>query len=709
MSILRYAQQHLSVLGAKASAMADRIASTRTARRLRPLSGLANAAIILGIALIGFAATFTEPLYQQYPLESTLRGAEKRPLILIGADGKPFAERGDCVAEPVTIAELPPHLIHALLAMEDRRFYGHVGLDPKGIARAMLRNHRAGRTIEGGSTITQQLVKMSFLSSARTMDRKIDEAMLAAWLELRMSKDEILTRYLSSAYFGEGCFGVRAAAKHFFNKPVGEMSVSEAALLVALLRSPTQLTRNFDDAKARAELVMKSMVRDGTLDAASLASVPPPQLNPARGEEFGSEYADWLADSLQGQIADAHSRQPLAVQTAFEPALQQVAEDAVKTILDKRGKRMRASQAAVVIMRTDGRVVAMVGGRARAAGQFNRAVQARRQPGSAFKTFVYLAALRAGVRTEMYVSDEPVSIDGWEPKNYDNSFHGTVSLETAFASSINTVAVKLTEAAGRESVIAAARDLGITSPLVPNASIALGTSEVNLLELTSSYASIAAGAYPVRPWGAVGFDGVVANGGEPPRESGAWRLTQAGDLRELMSGVVEHGSGIAASLPIPAYGKTGTNQDYRDAWFIGFTGNLVAGVWVGNDDFSPMRTVTGGTLPAEIWRKIMIAAMKTDPRFERKLPKIAVFEARAREPEELPQTLASFDDGYVRGASSTTSTAEASMFGQTLTRGRVYEMPAGEDNGGWNNGGSRRESSTREFSKRLRDMGWPGE
>jgi penicillin-binding protein 1A len=701
MTIFRYAQRHGSALAAKAKAATQHILFADAAHRFGRLSGLSNGAIVLGATLMGFAASHSAPLYEQYPIENTVRPAERRPLILAGADGRPFAERGDCIAEPVTLAELPRHMIDAVLAMEDRRFYGHGGLDPRGIARAVLRNYEAGRTVEGGSTITQQLVKMSYLSSARTLDRKIDEAMLASWLEMRLTKDQILERYLSSAYFGEGCFGLRAAAKHYFNAEVGGLSVSESAFLVALLRSPSQLTRNFGEAYARADLVLRAMVRDGTLDPAELTNIELAPLNPARAEQFGSEYADWLAEQLQRQVPDPHSRRPLLVYTAFEPVLQRAAEAAVKAVLDKRGKRHKASEAAVVMMRTDGRVVAMVGGRSRVAGQFNRAVQAKRQPGSAFKTFVYLAALRAGVEPHMLIADEPVSIDGWEPKNYDGDFQGVVPLTRAFASSINTVAVKLTEAAGRENVVKAAHDLGITAPLAPHASIALGTAEVTLLELTSAYASIAAGAYPVHPWGAVSFDAPPVNGGEPPRDAGVWHLMQAEEMRDLLAGVVEYGSGTGASLPIPAYGKTGTNQDYRDAWFIGFAGNLVAGVWVGNDDFSPMKRVTGGSLPAEIWKKIMQAAMKSDPRFQRKLPTVAAFEARARDPEEFPQTVAETDGVLMRAA---TSSRESSIYGQTFTRSYVEERPRYQEYRE-----PQRESLDRSFRKRLRDMGWPGE
>jgi penicillin-binding protein 1A len=691
--MIEYAHQLMQRLVAFAEAVV-------TIRHLRVASSLGNAVLVIGAALLGGAASLDTPLRQQYRIEDTLRPAASRPLILIGADGAVFARRGDCMAEPVTLQELPPHLVAAAIAMEDRRFYTHLGVDPLGIVRAAKRNFDAGSTREGGSTITQQLVKMSYLTSAKTLQRKIEEAVLAAWLEIRLSKEEIIERYLSSAYFGEGCFGVRAATRHFFDKDVGQLTVGESALLVSLLRSPTQLTRNFDDARQRVRLVLQAMVRDGTLDEAQLTSIPPAMLNPARGEEFGSDYADWLADQLQDGIADRHSRQPIPVYTTFEPGLQRIAQDVIASVLDKKGKRLKATQAALVAMRTDGRVLAMAGGRDRASSQFNRAVQARRQPGSAFKTFIYLAALRAGAEPDMMISDEPVQIGDWEPQNYDGGYRGTVTLTQAFASSINTVAAKLSEAVGRETVIATARKMGIASPLVPNPSLALGTSEVSLMELTAAYAGIAAGAYPVVPWGAAGLEQRPANAGEPPAQAGIWRLEEAQTMRELLSAVVEYGSGAAAGLAIPAYGKTGTSQDYRDAWFIGFAGNVVVGVWVGNDDFSPMRGVTGGILPAEIWKRFMVAAMKADKGFDRKFKTVAAFDARARTPADTPAALASLDDVF---APAYSATREASTYGQTLTRGQLqretqsftwsYEAP--------------RSGGSRDSGFKIR--GWPGE
>jgi penicillin-binding protein 1A len=665
------------------------------------LSGLANAWVVIGCGILGLVASLPLPPSVRYPIEQTLRPAIKRPLVLLGADGQPFAKRGDCMAAPVTLDELPRHFVDALLAMEDRRFYSHIGIDPFGILRAVKRNYAAGGTREGGSTITQQLVKMSFLTSARTLDRKLEEALLAMWLELRLTKGQILERYLNSAYFGEGCFGVRAAARHFFAKPVQQLTLWESAHMVALLRSPTQLTNNLDDANQRARLVVQAMVRDGRLEKASLADAQPAQLDAARTAEIGGYYADWLTETLQKDMDAPHSRQPIQVYTTFDPGLQRMAQEAVRSVLEKQGRKQNASQAAVVAMRTDGRVVAMVGGKEEGISQFNRAVQARRQPGSAFKTFVYLAALRAGASPDTLVVDEPISIDGWEPKNYDGEHRGAVTLTQAFAASINTVAVTLSEAVGREAVIAAARDLGIGSPLAPNASLALGTSEVSLLEMTAAYAAIAAGAFPVKSWGVAGLDAAPADGGRPPRDAGLWKLAEADELRELMSAVVEGGSGHAASLRIPAFGKTGTSQEHRDAWFVGFAGNLVVGVWVGNDDGAPMKRVTGGGLPAQIWKQFMQGALKSDRKFERKLPKIAAFEARRREVPDRQPSIAALDVTFISADPKPSGTTR---YEHISTRG-LYERqaPATE------RAERRRSAVSTDFQSRLRAMGWPGQ
>ena len=589
------------------------------------LSGLATGALVVGVCLAAPYLTLSPPA-DYFSLRS-LEPASQRSLVLHAANGEPFARRGGCVAESVTLEEVPRHFIDALLSMEDRRFYYHFGIDAIGVARAAVENHAAGRIVQGGSTITQQLVKFSLLSSDRTMERKEKEAWLALALELRLSKDEILERYMSSAYFGDGCFGLRAAAKKYFDTPVSKLTLPQSVYLVGLLRSPTSLARNEREAVQRSERVLDAMVanRKLTPERRALLSPANPVAKPTR--EMGSYYADWIASTLKVPRTGDYS--PLPIYTTFEPQLQKLAEQAIEKILGKSGEARGVSQAAMVVMRPDGRVVAMVGGRNYSDSQFNRAVQAKRQPGSSFKLFVYLAALRGGLKTESRLVDRPISIGDYKPENFGHRYRGRVNARQAFASSINTVAVRLSEGVGRQPVIDAARDLGITTPLKPRPSLALGAYEVTLLELTSAYTAVAAGAYPITPWAITGTEGPGENA-FPPKDSGQWQLKEQKDLLTLLHATVATGTGRRAQLPITSYGKTGTSQNFRDAWFMGFAGNLVAGMWIGNDDYSPMKQVTGGNLPAEIWATFMRDVPEVDEEFERELPHIVAFPAKMR-------------------------------------------------------------------------------
>lgn len=596
--------------------------------RIPFLSPALNLAIIIGgVAVVAGKAFVPEP-GKLYPIERTLDLPDKRQLVIHDEKGNVFAHRGGCVDAPVLRAELPQHFIDALTSMEDRRFFYHIGIDPIGIARAMERNYRAGRIVEGGSTLTQQLAKQVYLTRDKTYTRKLKELVIVLRLELMLSKDQILERYLNAAYFGQGCYGLRAAARHYFQKEVKDLSVSESAYLVAVLPSPTKFAKNRTEAEKRQRLVLEAMVETGTLPQDQLASVQPAEFKNKVENVFGAYYADWIAQTTQ--LPDDGKTTPLPVHTSFDPKLQQMAEDAVAKIMKRSGKRKKASQAALVAMRPDGRIVAMVGGRDYGKSQFNRAFQAARQPGSAFKTFVYLAALRQGAEPQMTVWDEPISIGDWSPQNFGHNYRGPVSLQGAFAGSINTVAVRLSEAVGRENVVTAAHDLGITSQLQSTPSIALGTSEVNLVELTTAYAAISANAYPIKTWGVLGFDPESAAKAKPPEGAGEWRLMVGNSLRQMMASTVSHGTARGARIGIAAYGKTGTSQDFRDAWFVGFAGNLVVGVWVGNDDNSSMRGVTGGNMPATIWRTFMSAARKGDPKFKSRRTRVAAFQAKPR-------------------------------------------------------------------------------
>jgi penicillin-binding protein 1A len=595
-------------------------------RFLRPVSALITGILVVS-SLIAFPYLMLTAPTRDLSL-TALEPPSERTLVLYGRDGKAFAQRGGCVDKPVSLAEVPDYFVDALLSMEDQRFYYHLGIDPIGVTRAAVENRAAGRVVQGGSTITQQLIKNSLLSRDRTLERKKKEAWLALALELRLSKKEILERYLSSAYFGEGCYGLRAAAKEYYDVPVSKLSLPQAAYLVALLKSPTYFVENPKAAEQRATAVLDAMVQTGKLSESRREPLEPavPQ-NVSQGGR-GGYYADWVADTLRVPYAGDYS--PLPVHTTYDPKLQGLAEETVEMVLSEQGKKRDAGQVAMVVMRADGRVLAMVGGRSHADSQFNRAVQARRQPGSSFKLFVYLAALRGGLKPSNTVVDRPISIGDYQPENFSHRYRGAMSVRRAFSSSINTVAVQLSEAVGRKPVIDAARDLGITTPLKPQASLALGAFEVNLLELTSAYAAVAAGAYPVKPWAITGFEMEDAYSA-PPGKAGKWLLQEQEDMLTLLNGTVERGTGRRARLPIRAYGKTGTSSDYRDAWFIGFAGNLVVGVWVGNDDFTPMKRVTGGSLPAEIWVRFMRKAIEEDKSFERELPQIAAFSASPRE------------------------------------------------------------------------------
>ncbi|MBP2446895.1 1A family penicillin-binding protein [Rhizobium leguminosarum] len=550
---------------------------------------------------------------------SEIRNGTLKPVVVLEtADGAPLVRQGPYQGPYARYDQFPPHLIDAVLSIEDRRFMGHFGIDPRGIARALLRNLEAGSVVEGGSTITQQLIKLQYLDSDRTIKRKIQEVVIAFWLEWKLGKAEILTRYLNSVYLGAGATGMPAAARIYFNKDVGALNLRESAMLAGLLRAPSQWNPidNFEGARQRTMVVLDAMAANGKITApqtaeakTSFARLQPTTPTP----RSGSWFADWI--SPQASEIAGSSPGSTTVRTTLVPTLQQIAERVVKRALDSEGKTVAASQAALVAMTPDGAVVAMVGGRDYKASQFNRAVTAMRQPGSTFKLFVYYAALKAGLTLSDQVLDAPIDIDGWSPENSGGNYRGWVTLAEAFARSLNAASVTLAEEVGLDNVIAAARELGIDAPLANTPSLALGTSEVNLLNLTSAYASVQLGKAPVKPWGIIDFQAAgqpktfrVGSQSEPNVDLSPYQS----DLLGLLQLVVERGTGREADPGTFAAGKTGTSQNNRDAWFVGFTEALVVGVWVGNDDDAPMKGVTGGALPAHIWRDFMREAT-TEP------------------------------------------------------------------------------------------------
>ncbi len=570
-------------------------------------------AALLGLLILGLALLLGWLVYTA-PLGRALEPLKEPSFVLLDAAGTPIARRGNYKEPPVSIAELPKYVPAALIAIEDRRFYSHWGIDPQGIARALFRNAQAGGVSQGGSTLTQQLAKTSFLGSERTLKRKLQEVIIAFYLESRLTKDEILSRYLSSVYFGEGAYGMRAAARTYFNRSPGELTVGQAAMLAGLVKAPSSLapSRHLARAQARERVVLQAMVENGALTAAQARRVAPARFVPGRKSlPTGSYFADWVLPQARA-ASDTAQYGDVRVGTTLDPAFQKLAEAAVKDVL-ARHKGLNITQAALVAMRPDGRVVALVGGTDYDRTPFNRATQALRQPGSSFKLFVYLAALHNGLTPETIVDDTPIVIGDWAPRNDENKYRGPIPAVTAFAASSNMVAVRLTQQVGVAAVRAQARALGITPPLSDYEGLALGTSGVPLIELTAAYAAVAAGTYPVKPVGLASprAPGVVASLQGAVRSLRPWPEREA--MLRLLQSAVARGTGKDATLPIPTYGKTGTTQNHRDALFIGFAGDLVVGVWVGNDDNSPMGgSVVGGTVPARLWKKFMTGALQRE-------------------------------------------------------------------------------------------------
>jgi penicillin-binding protein 1A len=558
------------------------------------------------------------------PLEGRA-GIDGPSLLVEAADGQPLGRVG-ALGDAVARQDFPDRLVQAVLSIEDRRFYSHWGIDLWGVGRAFHSNWTAGGIVEGGSTITQQLAKMQIVGPERSMQRKVREALTAVWMDFRLGKDEILTRYLNSVYLGAGAYGMSAAARMYFDKGLPDLTLAEAALLAGLIQAPSRYdpVRHLGAAQRRAAFVIDAMAETGAIDAKSArqAKAAPATLKPsARTAQAGSWFADWIAKHELPKLAGATKR-AMRIRTTLRPELQQVAEKIVNETLDGVGAARGATQAALVAMRPDGSVVAMVGGRDYTDSQFNRAVDAKRQPGSAFKLFVYYAALRKGYALDATIDASPVEVGRWRPENADGRQYGDITLSEAFSQSVNSAAVRLSMKVGLDEVVAAARELGLEAPLAKVPSMALGTNEVSLIDITRAFASVRAGRPKFEPWGIAAF-GAEGSGlrllGPPKGPEEGLSYQQA--LTTLLQGVVEHGTGRGATLEgDSAAGKTGTSQDYRDAWFIGFNKALVVGVWVGNDDRTPMRGVTGGSLPVQIWKRFVAAATPLADRLNERAP-----------------------------------------------------------------------------------------
>ena len=570
-------------------------------------------AVIIAGGVIGYFAL-------TLPDTGELTKAERRPSVtILAADRSLLMTYGDLFGQPLTLKDMSPYLPKAVVATEDRRFYSHFGIDPIGLLRAAYVNLSAGHVVQGGSTITQQLAKNLFLTPERSFTRKIQETLLALWLEHRFTKNQILEIYLNRVYLGAGTYGVDAAAHRYFNKSARQTNLYESASIAGLLKAPARFnpTRDREKAATRTAQVLGKMVETGfiTNDQAVAALSSDTSLAAAAVTRPGTRYfADWVAEQLR-DFADAGNRD-LTVVTTLDPRMQAQAEAVIADALTRESVKWHVSQGALVAMSPDGAVRAMVGGRDYGQSQFNRATQAQRQPGSAFKPFVYLAGLEAGLHPYDQFVDAPIRFGTWQPRDYIGRYQGEMTLAEGLAQSVNTIAVQVAQRAGVRNVVAVAHRLGISSELAPDVSLALGTNEVNLLELVSAYAPFANGG-----------NGVWAHAIAEIRDSAGkvvFRRTGSGlgqvvspdlvsTMNEMLSAVIEHGTGRSAVLPRPAAGKTGTTQDYRDAWFVGYTADLVAGVWLGNDDNAPMNKVTGGSLPAQAWRRFMLAATKSMP------------------------------------------------------------------------------------------------
>jgi len=582
--------------------------------------------LLVGVAAACLAAAlFWRSLYvgmPDLPARDMLWTKNREPAIEFQAsDGTVLDIRGPRYGREVRLVDLPPHVYHAFIAAEDKRFYKHNGADTRAIIRAAWSNWREGRTVSGASTITQQVVKNLVLSPEQTLKRKVQEMHLARKLEQRLGKDEILELYINRAYFGGGFYGLSAAAEHYFGVEAKALSVGQATLLAGLVQAPSRLalTQNLDGARERQRYVLDEMVRAGYLSKSQAIA--------AAGTDVELVPRD-IADPQLGYILDLAKEHvtrllpdappDLVVTLTIDPALQRAIFEAVSGAIEDQGEALAVSQAAALVVRADGQVRALVGGVDYIESEFNRATQARRQPGSAFKPFVYAAALEEGIHPYETRLDAPFKIGRWSPRNYTGSYKGTVTLTESLADSINTVSVILAQEVGLDRVIATARRFGMDSPFDPHPSLALGTEEVTLWELTRAYGVFMRGGLRLEPYlvariedtrGEVLYERPIGGDAAPDRR--VFNQGLARDMTGMLAGVVANGTGTRAGVDgWTVAGKTGTSQDWRDAWFVGYTSGLVAGVWVGNDDNSPTREITGGTLPAEIFSAIMTLALE---------------------------------------------------------------------------------------------------
>ncbi|QDG76994.1 transglycosylase domain-containing protein [Labrenzia sp. PHM005] len=586
----------------------------------RALAELSSDALTYGVIGIVIVLAFAQPAFEATRY-ADWKTTDDFAVTFLDRFGKEIGRRGIVLNDSVPLEEIPDSLVKATLATEDRRFFLHFGIDFVGTFRAMVENARAGGVVQGGSTLTQQLAKNLFLTNERSLSRKIKEAYLALWLEANLSKQEILKLYLDRAYMGGGVFGVTAAAEFYFNKNVRELTLAESAMLAGLYKAPTKYAPhiNLPAARARANEVLTNMVQADLLTEGQVIGA---RRNPAlavdRSQEQLPEYfLDWALDEVKklARRNPALARDRIVtVRTTLDPALQRQADQAVSSVLRENGKLRDANSAALVAMIPDGAVVAMVGGSNYGESQFNRAVNALRQPGSSFKPFVYMTAFMNGYSADSIVPDRPFCLGNWCPRNYTRSYRGAVTLKLALTKSINTIPVRLAQAFGREKIIETAYAMGLTHELENSVSLPIGSSEVSVIDMASSYSTFANGGYKAKSYAildVVNSDGEVLyhrEKDEPPAKR-VLPEDKVFEMNDILVNVVEAGTGRRARIDgVVAGGKTGTTNAYRDAWFVGYTGNFTGAVWFGNDDFTSTRRVTGGSLPAMAWQRFMAYA-----------------------------------------------------------------------------------------------------
>ena len=552
------------------------------------------------------------------PETESIQISRQPSITFLDKDGRIIASYGDIYGKSIKYQNLPRNLINAVIVTEDKRFFQHHGVDFRGVLRAVYVNFKEGRIVQGGSTITQQLAKNLFLTPERSYTRKLHELILSIWLEIRFSKQQILSIYLNRVYLGSGTYGVQAASEKYFNKKVEDLNLYECAVIASLLKAPSRYNpiANKDLSKERASLVLESMTKDKMITEEKVKQAKD---NNQKYSKFTTPpkstryFIDWLLPRVKAYVGEIN--EDLIVRTTLDVKLQKIAEESLNKITLNYPS---ADQSALVGLDLDGGVISMIGGRDYGDSQFNRVTQAKRQPGSAFKLFVYLAGIENGLLPEDIIIDSKVNINGWSPKNYKDNYLGEVSIEDAFSKSINTVAVKISEKIGRDKVIKMAKIMGINSPILNNPSLALGTSEVNLLELTAAYDVLANNGNGVFVHGIRSIENTDGENLFTRKIQGPGKILEATVVKtmtQMMEETIKTGTGKKARLNRPAAGKTGTSQSLRDAWFVGFTSNIVVGVWFGNDDDSPMKKITGGTAPAILWNDFMKKAhLNIEPR-----------------------------------------------------------------------------------------------